>query len=732
MHSIPILKNLVLIGGGHAHVEVLRRFAMRPLAGARLTLISSHSTSAYSGMLPGHVAGHYTDDEIQIDLRRLARAAGARFLRAEASGLDLANQQVHCHGRPPVTYDVLSLNPGSVPATGMVPGASEHAIPVKPIGLFLDHWRRLESSGHAKAIGVVGAGAAGVEIAMALHHRLCADGRPRLHLFEANPTILPAQSTQARRLVRAALIERGIEIHAGATVTRVTQAGMTLGSGESFELDAVVWTTGAVAPHWLADSGLALDDRGFVQVDRTLRSTAHRAVFAAGDIASVSGRSLPKAGVHAVRQGPPLADNLRRVLKGESPRPYSPQRHFLSLIATGGKHAVATRAGLAIRGEWVWRLKDRIDRRFMDRYASIETTMASTPPRDSLPGMKQIAEAAAMRCAGCGSKLGASVLEHALARLGGDLAIGPEDAAVLAPPPGKLLLQSVDYFPALISDPYLFGRIAANHCLGDLHATGAKPWTALALATVPSATDGKMREDLYQMLAGGQAELARAGARLVGGHSLEGSELGLGFTVNGLAEDDAVRRKSGLGPGDVLILGKALGTGVLFAGEMRGSAKPKWIDQAVETMLRSSGNAARILQNHGATAMTDVTGFGLAGHLAEMLAASNVDAVLQPDSIPVLEGALALLEAGHASSLAPRNQERLDNPLEPDDMWPASQRGLLADPQTAGGLLAGVPAERAASCLQSLHQGGDRDAAIIGAIVPRVGTRPAIRRDRKP
>ena len=742
MQPVPILKDLVLIGGGHAHVEVLRRFAMRPVAGARITLISSHSTSAYSGMLPGHVAGHYTDDEIHIDLRRLTLAAGARFIRAAVNGVDLADQEIQFSDRPPIAYDLVSLNPGSVPATEMVPGAAEHAIPVKPIDRFLVRWRQLEIVGYPLTIGVVGGGGAGVEIAMALRHRLYAgpgQSSPgqrtpehRVHLFEAGPDILPAHTQKARRRVRDALTSKGITSHVGVPVAEVTSAGLTLDSGAAFTFDAVVWTTGAAAPIWLARTGLTLDDRGFVLVDRTLQSTSHQAVFAAGDIASINGNDLPKSGVHAVRQGGPLAENLRRALKSQTPRRYTPQRHFLSLIATGGKHAVASRGGLAIQGGWVWRLKDRIDRRFMERYARIELGMGSAAGStgDGLPGIAAATRAAAMRCGGCGSKLGASVLEHALARLGGDAALGPEDAAILVPPPGKLLLQSIDYFPALISDPFLFGRIAANHCLGDLHAMGVAPWTALALAMVPSGLDGKMREDLFQMLAGGQAELAATGATLVGGHSLEGSELGLGFTVNGLAEAGTIRRKAGLRPGDALILTKPLGTGVLFAAEMHGVAKPRWIDNAVETMLRSAANAARVLPNHGAAAMTDVTGFGLGGHLGEMLAAAGVDAVLDPDALPVLDGARTLLERGHASSLAPRNHDRLDELLNSEDWWSGPERGVLADPQTAGGLLAGVAADQASSCVEALREGGDTHAAIIGHIQPQAGSDPAIRRDR--
>lgn len=721
LQTSPILKDLVLVGGGHCHVEVLRGLAMRPLLGARVTLISDHATSAYSGMLPGFVAGHYTVDEIHIDLRRLASVSGTRFVRAKVTDLDPDARIVKFADRPSLSYDLLSLNLGSVPNTAGVTGAAEHVLPVKPVDRFLARWSEAISTDWSLSIGVVGGGAAGVEIALALRHRLGAESPHRFSLFEAGPTILPGLNNGARDPILRALRQNGIAVHTNRGVRSVGQDGIGFDEGEPVSLDVMVWATGASAPPWLAGTGLACTQNGFARVDSHLRSTSHPSVFAAGDVAVLEGFDLPRSGVYAVRQGRVLAENLRRTLLREPTRPFRPQRHFLNLIATGPKHAVATRGVFSTAGDWVWRWKNAIDRRFMERYGDLPP-MQGPKPADRLPELREMSAEALMRCKGCGAKLGPDALSSALARLSATspaVALSAlDDAATLDPPAGKALLQSVDFFPALISDPWLFGQIAANHCLGDLHAMGATPWTALALAQTRAGGEDVKAEDLFQMLAGAAKVFEAEGVMLVGGHSIEADELALGFTVNGLGDPATLSRKAGLCPGDILILTKPLGTGVLFAAEMRGRAKAAWIDGAVEAMLRGCGPAARVLVRQGVTAMTDVTGFGLAGHLGELLNASEVDAELDPHSIPRLDGALAMLEAGVASSLAAQNQQRALSLLATPEQWPASTIGLLADPQTAGGLLAGVPAERADACLAALRATGD-DARIIGRVTAR-------------
>jgi selenide,water dikinase len=477
--------------------------------------------------------------------------------------------------------------------------------------------------------------------------------------------------------------------------------GRLLLSDDSFvEVATALWATGVQGAAFLAASGVACDPIGCVRVTHDLRSVSHAHVFAAGDCASVDGDPRPKAGVWAVRAGAPLADNLRRAAKGQALKPWRPQRNGLAILGLGRGRAVAWRNGIAVQGRKLWWLKDRIDRRWMQMY----TEMRMEPNPD-----------APMRCGGCGAKVSAEVLEAALATLprpveSRDLLTTLDDAAVLKPPLGKLLVQSVDHFRAFLDDPFVFGQIAAAHALSDLYAMGAEPWTALAIASVPYASSRKMRTELSAMLQGATEILRADGCALVGGHSAEASETALGFAVTGLVDSGRILRKGGLRPGDQLILTKPLGTGIVLAGHMRGNARARWLTATIESMRTTNASAARIAMAHRPNAGTDVTGFGLAGHLREMLEASGTDAgaVLWLAAIPALPGARALAAHGIESTLAQDNRSKLGD---------APDTALLVDPQTSGGLLLGLPAKRAIACLQALRDSG-LNAAIIGEVEP--------------
>ena len=740
--SVPVVKDLVLIGGGHTHVAVLRRFGMHPVAGVRLTLITRDIHTPYSGMLPGLVAGHYDFDDAHIDLAPLSRFAGARLYHRAAVGLDLDRRQVICDGRPPVPYDLLSINIGSTPSLREVPGAAGVAVPVKPISTFVARWERFRArvaaaSGPVK-VGVVGVGAGGVELVLAvqfaLHRMLEEIGRPaetlEFHLFGASDTILPTHNRGMGRRLERVLRERGVQVHLGQAVTSVSDGAITCGDGTTVAVDEILWVTQAGAAPWLRETGLEVDESGFVCVDDTLQSTSHPGVFAAGDVAAVVNHPREKAGVFAVRQGPPLADNLRRVLLGRPPRPFRPQRRFLTLVSTGGRHAVGARGPWSFEGAVIWRWKDWIDRRFMSKYRDLPpmadgATPAVEPGLASPEVLREISTAA-MRCGGCGSKVGATPLDRVLEQLQpvrrDDVLVGldaPDDAAVVTVPAGKALVRTVDAFRAIVNDPFVFGQITANHCLGDIFAMGAEAQTALAIATVPFGLDTKVEDTLVQLLSGAVTVLNDAGAALVGGHTSEGAELALGLSLTGLVDPGAVLRKTGLRPGDRLVLTKGVGTGTLFAAEMRMRAKGRWIAGAVASMRQSSRAAAAVLRGHGATACTDVTGFGLLGHLVEMTKASGVDVRLALASVPVLDGALETSAAGLLSSLHPHNVRLRRAVVDVERAALDPRYPLLYDPQTAGGLLAGVPGDRADACVDDLRAQGYAQAAVIGVVESR-------------
>ena len=734
----PVTKDLVLVGGGHSHVGVLKGFGTRPMPGVRLTLITRDIHTPYSGMLPGLIAGHYEYDETHIDLGPLSQFAGARLYPDEAVGLDHDSKRILCRSRPPVPYDLVSINIGSTPTLDPVPGAAESVVPVKPIGNFLSRWAEVRQRVLARAartrIAVVGAGAGGVELLLSVRHALenlrRETGHPReapeYHLFFDSETILPTHNRRVRAKFQRLLQRRGIRLYPGLRVIQVRGRILYLEDGSTHELDEILWVTRASAAGWLRESNLEVDAQGFVKVDATLESTSHPGVFAAGDVAAVVPHPREKAGVFAVRQGKPLERNLRRALRGLPPIPFHPQKKFLSLISTGDRRAVASRGSWSLEGRWVWRWKDWLDRQFMERFnghSEIHVEPAASRRRGTSERPESPATDRLMRCRGCGSKLGAAVLERVLGRIDPanlpDVVLGlkaGEDAAALSVPPGRTLLQSVDMFPAIVDDAYVFGQIAANHCLSDIFAMGGRPRTALAIAVLPLASEDKIEATLEELLQGARRILRRAGAELVGGHTLEGSELAMGLAVSGLADSKRLLRKGTMAPGDRLILTKPLGTGALFAAHMRLKAKGRWIQGALESMLRSNQQAADCFLRQAAHACTDVSGFGLLGHLFEMVRDSNVQVRISLPAVPFLEGAVETASAGIHSSLQPQNL-RLQGAVRNRRLASrAPAFPLLFDPQTAGGLLASVPDQCSETCVEELRAGGDSEAAIIGAV----------------
>ena len=706
----PPLRDIVLLGGGHAHVQVLKRFGMHPEPGLRLTIVAREPHSPYSGMLPGFVAGHYAWDDIHIDLLRLAAFAGARFIAAEATGLDLANRRIEFGDRPSLRYDVLSINTGGVPGERF---ASDFVTPVKPIGRFLPVWERLVADGALRRLAIVGSGPGGVELALAIASRSAELG---IVLMEASPEILPGFAPAARSRLHKALVGQGITVEAGFQVVEAQGEQVVAADGRALGIDHVLWVTGVEAPPWPAAGGLATDAAGFVAVDDCLQSVSHPGVFAAGDVAAIAGAPRPKSGVYAVRQGPALAHNLRAAATGLKLRRYRPQRRALAIVGLGDENAVASRGSHAASGRWVWRCKRWIDQRFMAKFNNLP---AMELPSATLPSALQADAPDAMRCGGCGAKLSADLLLRVLNRLAIETSpatlrgIG-DDAAVVQVGAGNVAM-SCDGFRAMIDDVYRFGRISAHHALNDLYAMGADPAFALALATVPVMADAMMEEDLFQMMAGALAVLRQHDVDLVGGHSAEGAELGIAFSVTGTLAGPALA-KGGLTPGDKLVLTKPIGTGALLAAAMQASARAGDVMTAIECMDQSNAPAVAILRRHGVSGCTDVTGFGLAGHLSEMARASRVGVRVHASRVPRLAGVLDVLAAGIASSLHASNELAIDDYAILGAAPNAPEVRVLADPQTAGGLLAGLPADRAEQCVAALRQAGFAEAAVIGEV----------------
>jgi len=474
-------------------------------------------------------------------------------------------------------------------------------------------------------------------------------------------------------------------------------------------------------------------------VNDYLQSTNDDCVFAAGDCAHMRNFPRPKAGVFAVRAGPPLNQNLRRKLAGQELVAYEPQSRFLGIIGTGSKEScVASKGTMCLQGAYLWQLKDWIDRKWMADYttalaekkkAMMDKMKMDTPSAATGKEALAILQESVMRCGGCGSKVGGSTLSKVMRRLKEEKSVhsrpevligldDPDDCAMVSLPSeeGKAVVHTVDFFRSFIADPYVFGKIAANHALSDCHAMGADTVSALAVVVIPYATSKVMEDMLYRVMAGACEVLKESGCALVGGHTCEGPELALGFAVNGYVDAKRVMKKAGMKEDQLLILTKPVGTGTLFAANMRCEAFGRDVAAALDTMCQSNKRAGEILMESGARACTDVTGFGVLGHLHEMTHASAVGAEINLDKVPFLSGAVECVRKGIFSSLHSDNA-RMRKIVEVDAKLVKDERyALLFDPQTAGGLLASVPRSNGPKCIKALKDAGYRKATVVGRI----------------
>lgn len=721
-NTIPKAQRVVLVGGGHTHALVLKSIAMTPLPDVMITLINPSPKAPYTGMLPGHVAGHYTHSQVEIDLMRLARATNAQIILDEVFGINHIDKKILLNNRPPIQYDLSSINVGITSDLPDIPGFSEFGYAAKPLGEFSVAWTnflKTASPNKPSNLAVIGAGVAGVELALSMHYRLqrLTKHAPTITIIERGSEALIGTYPRTKNHLANRLRKTNIELITNATINEVTQSYLQLSDGTQIKSDFTVGAAGATPHPWLKTTGLQ-HEAGFICVDETLTSLTDNSIFAAGDCAHFTPNPLPKAGVFAVRQAPVLLHNLKAALQNKPRRPYKPQKTYLKLISTGGKSAVADKFGLTLGGPHMWVLKDHIDRKFMKRLNTLPKMHAVRSTHDLIAAPVELSQKYDAMCGGCGAKMDSSHLSEILkkqpAKQRADVLSGPgDDAAILQHGTGFQVFTT-DHLRAFSNDPWLMGKIAAIHALGDIWAMGAKPQSALASIILPPMADHLHASTLDEILSAATDILRAAGADLVGGHTSIGSELTIGFSITGLSDRYPINN-TGAKPGDVLVLTKPLGVGTILAAEMRGEADGYDVEKVYDQMSRSSQIPSQIL-SQVANAMTDVTGFGLAGHLSQMMTASNTRAVLNLDDIPIIEQAVNYAKNGIKSSLWTSNRKAIAD-------WPHNDTGkaaLLFDPQTAGGLLAAIPKADAERILGDLEESGE-----TGHIIGRVEDGPA-------
>lgn len=356
-------RRLVLVGAGHAHVEVIRAFAQEPVSGVSLEVITPYGLVPYTGMVPGFVAGKYRFDEVAIDAEALARAAGALVRRAKVTAIDRLLRRVHCDDGAEIAYDIVSINIGGVARDPLRESAGARIIATKPVEPFIETLKGLLETPGARTLAVIGAGYGGIELSAALAHR-----GAKVSLIAGRGGLAPSAPARARRGLARALARRGVTVIDGADALSADEQGVTLEDGRQIAASAVVLAAGVTAPPLFEALSLPKDARGFLSLAPSLQSVGDPAIFAAGDCAVIVGHDLPKAGVYAVREGPVLAANLRAALEGRPLADFHPQKDYLAILSFWPQGALAIRGGLSLGGGWADQWKEAIDRRFIARY----------------------------------------------------------------------------------------------------------------------------------------------------------------------------------------------------------------------------------------------------------------------------------------------------------------------------------------------------------------------------
>lgn len=691
-------------------MQVLRAFGMSPDPDIRVTVVAREAHSPYSGMLPGFVYGKYSWDDIHVDLAKLCTFANARLIIDEVIQVCPSSNVVNLRNRPELRYDCLVANTGGEP--GIKFRNRNNVTAVKPIGRFTKDWDLIVEqgeSGESRKLVIVGGGPGSVEVGLAIRERF--GSVFDITIVTADSELMTQHNRRARAKIARILQRHAVKFKVNFPVSTVTDGEVISQQGTQIDCDHVVWVTGVEAPAWIRESGFDVDSEGFLRVDDKLRSTSHQNVFAGGDMVCLVGQERPKSGVFAVREGPILAKNARAFLKGTPLRRYRAQRQALAILRLPGDDALASRGPWCIRSKIIGRWKHRIDVKFMHRFSRLPPM---SPPSSKKLDLEEI------RCGGCASKLGANLLERVLTRLEANdthgVVNGLGDDAAVVDLGSSAIVTSCDHFRSMITDSYRFGRVAATHALNDLYAMGSLPKIALAMVTVPLMAKPLMEDDFYQVLAGAVAVFAADKVTLVGGHSAEGSEMSVGFTVTGTSTHNLWYRSDML-PGQDLILTKPLGTGILLAGVMQQKTRASNLVSCIECMEQSNRQATSIFRTFDASAVTDISGFGLAGHCAELVQHSKVNIELFANAVSLLPGTLNTLQLGVQSTLHESNAEVLNNfdvssEVEPLDLAP------LVDPQTSGGLLAAIPPERTEDCMSALVEAGYRSARVVGRSIP--------------
>ncbi len=718
--------HIVLIGGGHSNAQLLKFYAMKPCHDLQITLISDQLYAPYSGMLPGYLGGWYSHDDIHFDLYKLSKRAGVRFIHTRVTGIDAKEKVVNLKDRPDLKYDVCSINIGSTPTLPENYTSSPSVIPLKPIPQLLQNWttfiNTITNNPKPYKIIIVGGGASGIEVCLGLAKRF-KKLNLKLTIIDSHKKLLSTHNSRVRRSALKELQAFNVNIFTNESMKDIKGKKIILNSDKELDFDFCFLASRAKSQNWFKESGLPTDENGFLQVDKNLSVANSDGLFGAGDCIAFSNYNLPKAGIFAVRQGKPLFENINNYLLGKKLTPYKPQKRFLSLLTTGERKSIASYGPFSWSGSLVWDWKNSIDITFMDKFARWKTGSPTGTPTRLVPKT----DSNEMICGNNESRAGASRLSTTIKKLNNTQNVNFEDATILPINNNKSLIAPTDFSRSFTDDPYLFGYIVVNHSLSSFFAMGIKAKSALADVVLEKKSEKLIQEDFHQLMSGAQKALEELGCTLSGSHISFNSEMLFSLNVLSDLDNKSFMLKENLKVGESLILTKAIGTGIVLRAHMDGECSGFDLKETIDSMKSANFKAITILKKYNVKACTDVTGFGLLGHLKEMTDSSNAGVHIFKDTIPLLAGTLAYISDGYISPIIKDSAKEivpqvkyLTKTLTADEL--INSLPQLLDPQTSGGLLFSVKTEDAMNCLNELQNSSYPEASIIGSVKDNSGS----------
>ncbi len=665
-----IEKDLILIGGGHSNLKVIKDFIKKPVPNLRITLVTNVIDTPYSGMLPGHIEGLYSWRDVNIDLYKLSIYGNLRFINDEVKNINGYEKKIYFNQRPHIKFDYLSINIGIESDFSKIIGAKIHAVPLKPISRI--NYNFFQNTSNFKDIAIIGAGAAGVEVSLALRKRV--QENVNITLFSGKNGVLPEYGKRASAKIKRILMNSNIKIVENDPVKIINKKFIITFKKNKYSNDKAILATNGRAPDWLRNTDLKLCEKGFIETNNYFQ-TNFDYVFASGDIINFANKNLPKAGVYAVKSGIILSKNIRKRILRKKLLKYKPQNYYLTLIGLANNKALGHKYGFSKINKLNFTIKKFIDKNFVEKYSAKSIKIMSKINLNTDNNYE-------MLCKGCAAKISIDVIKNAIPK---ELSHISSDATLI--PTSKNFYQSIDMINSIITDPYKLGIISVNHSLSDIYASGSKPISAQMILQLPFASNEIYNRDLKQIFSGAKSILIKNGCELSGGHTMIGEDDHpvIGFSVIG--KGNSLNLNKTFENGDLLILTGKIGSGIIFAGINNDKIDSFYQISVLNQMLEGNFLVGKVMNEIKPICATDITGFGLSNHLVNLINRfkSLIGLSIKINNIPFFDGVNDCLKNNVRSSLFDQNYNFAKNYISFKDNK-NSLNELLFDPQTVGGI----------------------------------------------